>query len=268
MNCFNCSQFIPSLIALSIDKFKATDELISIAVSNIDYDLELQFLKSEEELEQERRAKEAKAEQERRAKEAKNSPPPQTPPTQTPPPVNNKAPPPMIDRSRKPNNLNNETNNKNDKNVYDGKTETRSKVRIETIHNNLNKPQLTTNLDELRRDLEQEKSKDNEQSALEKTVNRPQPIPNRALKPKGNNNQESVQPKVENKDQVVEEPESSAKLQSLESHIAEKQREALLKHQENQRLAMEHQVNKQKKQTSTIDLKIVHCYHCWHCSQI
>jgi type IV secretory pathway VirB10-like protein len=111
-------------------------QLLLAAVSDIDYDLELHFLKSEEELEQERKAKEAKEEQERRAKEEEErrakepNTPPVTPPIQTPPPgANNKAPPPMVDRSRKPNNLNN--NDTTDKNLYDAtRADSKSKVCV------------------------------------------------------------------------------------------------------------------------------------------
>ena len=215
---------------------------LSLSVSNIDYDLELQFLKSEEELEQERRAKAEQEERERRAREAKNAPPPQTPPTigDKAPPLDSKAPPPAVDRSRKPNSMNNTSNNKN---ILDTDSMSRSKVRIETIHNNLNKPEntMTTNLDDLRKHLEQEKDTNRSEKASYKLV------PDRALKPKSTpsgdtNTTPTALAKVENIEKASESSESSAKLTALEAHIAEKEQEAEVKQKENQRLALEHKV--------------------------
>ena len=234
------------------------------SVSNIDYDLDLQFLKSEEELAQEKRAKEAKEAQARAAKEPKNEPPPSTgQPNRT-------VPAPSIDRSVKPNSL----NNVNNKNLTDNSSNT-SKVRIETINNNLNKPGRTTNLEDLRKSLEQEMivtDKNNINAAKEREASAAKPVPDRALKPKTSSplitptsSNSHIQPKQQNTERKNDNDVAlvSAKMKDLDIQISEKEKEAEAKQKENQRLALEHKVKCIRYFLSRITVMDSHLQHCF-----
>lgn len=215
------------------------------SVSNIEYDLELQFLKTEEEIAMEKRACELKNLN-------------QTPTSKSEiPSMGNHTlfsdsgfVRPNVDRSVKPAILNNTNNIKMD--IVVPKINNSSKGRIETIHNNLNKPQ-SANLENLNSTPTNELSvKDTNSNMTAKAVSdKSQPVPDRSLKPKHNVDPQPLTPKVENKDRLTEANESTdtveqngsaVKLSELHAQIAEKEKEVEEKQKENHRLTLEHQV--------------------------